>query len=280
MLLNGLFKNPIVAGYLSPLAQKAEYDYDPTRGYIIRWHYEGVSQEDMLSLQQQYVQNGIACTIVFEKGRAYLECVDSTQVYTFDSWSLGGEDEAVDVLLNSQVAYDLNSSNIDYSTGIAALQTHIQNQDSQADAFQDTILIPMIGTLTYYLYPYIIAGLTEFKNSADNDMGYVLRHKTNISNRSTVNISDFGVGMIYSTAQLLSEVTNDGLWNNPLSVSDAYRIANIMPPALPESIAPDWIIGWFKGRSQKDPAANNRIEVVQDYTFGTFERALYSQYGG
>lgn len=284
MLLPGLFINPIVNGTPLPLPQNAIYDFDPVRGYIVRQEYDGVSQEAMLSLQQQYVLNGIACRLTFAQGRAKLEIDDSTQEYTLDSWGLGGEDEAVDVLLHPQVAADLATAGITYSTGIAALQTHLQNQDNQATAFgqpgSGSTLAPLIGSLTYYLYPYILAGLTSFKSSAVSDTGYVLRHKTNVSNRYTDNIADYGVGQIYTTAQLLSEVTDSGLWAVPLPIRLAYKVSMLMPPNLPSDIAGDWLIGWFKGRSTEDTAANNRVDIETSYTYGQFERALYSQYDG
>ena len=64
----------------------------------------------------------------------------------------------------------------------------------------------------------------------------------------------------------MSEVTDGALWNNPCPANFVYLIQNLVPPTP----KPNWIIGWFKSRSERNTEANNRIGIVTDYTFGQF----------
>jgi hypothetical protein len=85
-------------------------------------------------------------------------------------------------------------------------------------------------------------------------------------------VADFNVGLIYTTAQLLSEISNAAIWNNPCPEFLQYKIANVTPPPYQAG----WTIGWFKDRSVVDPAANNRVDVAYEYTFGQWILSLYN----
>lgn len=263
------------------MLQKYEQSYDPQRGWLYREHWEGVSIEFMVNLQLQFVQSGIACRLAYELGKGVLETDDSTQEYTLDTWQLEGNSLEVNWLLNPYVQAVFNSlypktiggQLITVAVATANLLTHIENGDSQTTTFADPTLAPFSGSQVYFLYPFVQSGLTSYQNDADGE-GYILRHGTNVSNRYTVNIADFGVGQIYSTSQLLSEASNSGLWINPLSERLQYKIANVPVPTFRDN----WMVGWKKSRSTENYAANNRDDIVTNYTYGQWSLALYQPY--
>ena len=267
--------NQIKVGTLIPQTEYSDYEYDPSRGLVVRAGFDGSSTRLAYLTYQAYVNQGIACRLRYEHGRATLNIVDSTQSFELDAWELRSNDETLSPLLSPNIVADLTSIEGDYDASVAALNEHLQNGDSAEVAFTDPDLVDGYGGPTYQLYPYIQAGLTGYRNASDAE-GYVLRHATNISSQSTDNIADFGTGSIYSTAQLLTEVQNSELWTNPLDERRVYKIMNFVQPKA----RPGWMIGWFKDRSTETNDANNRVGIVTEYTFGQFEMNIYSSYNG
>jgi hypothetical protein len=274
MQLPGLFQNPPAVGYEFPLAQSVEFDYDPSRGYVTNIDFDSVSQEAMLALQQKYVNSGIACRLKYAEGRAKLTINDSTQEYTLDSWEIGGKDEELSPLLSPIIYAELLSTGNPVAC-IDAIRAGLDQDTDTASLFAAAPFATFDVPNTEALYPLMKQGLTGYENSTDGE-GYVLQHRTNVSNRYQVNVADFGTGSIYSTAQLLSEVTDSGLWIFPLPGRLQFKIANLVQPPAREG----WIVGWFKGRSEEHTAANNRVDIVTEYIFGQFATCLYSFYNG
>jgi hypothetical protein len=272
-------------GSILPQSQRTEHDFDPQRGYITRQHFEGISRTEMLALQQQYVANGIACRLIYPNTGdiAQLEVEDSTQAIPIDDWGLDPNDENLSVLLGCpastaalEAVFGVNTA--DFRNACAAIAQGISEDASPEQAF----LVPPLNTLaangTYgprmkRIYTLYQSGTTEFKNDGDGS-GYVLRHTTNAPNRWTANIADFGVGCIYTTAQLLSEAQNGTLWNYPLPARLAYKILNLRQPASRSN----YQVGWFKCRSREGAVANNRVQITQNYIFGQWSTDLYDPY--
>jgi hypothetical protein len=261
-----------------PQPQWQENDYDPTRGVIYKSEWESSNSEYAYQQWQAYVQNGIACRIRFELGRAHLTVDDSTQLFVLDSWSLGSNDEQVSVFLNPIIYADLeNNTDGGYPAAIASLKTSLENNEDQDQAFSKDIFNDYFDgpQNMWFLYPELQGGLTSYRNAVTGE-GYVLRHRTNVSNQWLENIADFGTGTIYSLAQLLTEVSSTALWNNPCPARLQYKMANfISPPVLG-----GWQIGYFKDRSTEETAANNRIDITTEYTYGQWIDSLYSLYNG
>lgn len=286
-----------VVGTVYPILQRIERDFDPTRGFIIRYHYEGTSQDLIQALQNDYVNAGIACRMTFELGKGILEVNDSTQEYTLDFWEMPNNDEVLDPFLNPNIVAEINTTANPDAT-IAAIRDGLaSNTPSFVAASGDTPASGIFAQLpcsaiqaglpnpsgiptgtfgyTQRTYYNVLLGLTGYKDAADG-LGYVLRHSTNVSNRYQTNIADFGTGQIYSVGQLLSEISNSGLWINPCPEPFQYLIANIIPPFF----RPGWQIGWFKDRSTRSTAANNRINITTEYVYGQFDSDLYNPYLG
>ncbi len=239
----------------------------------------------MQNLMQDYVNAGISCRIRYELGKGVLEVNDSTQEWTLDTWQLDGESAAISWLSNPFILEVINffyptmvaGNLVSVTDAMQALSENFNEGTSQSDAFKaGSKLSPLAGTAVYDFYPYAANGdNTTYENDADGT-GYVLRHGTNVSNQYQSNIADFGTGQIYTTAQLLSEVSNSGLWINPLSERLQYKIAHLVsPPPLNF-----FTIGWKKSRSNENYSANNRNEIVTLYKYGQWADALYDPFGG
>lgn len=263
-------------GNLLGSVQWNEYDFDPIRGVIYRYEIEAALAQNAFVIWQDLVNQGVAAKVKFANGKAILTAEDSTQTYALDSWSMGSSDEQLSVWKNPIILADLNANVIGgANVAIPLLQTALENNEDADSAFQigaesgPFVNYPDSGA-TIFLYPEIQQGVTEFRN-AQSGLGYILRHKTNFPNTTQDNVADFNIGRIYTTAQLLSEVGNNGLWNNPCPEYLQYKIANIIPPP----VDPTQIIGWFKDRCNVDPAANNRVDVITEYTFVQASLSLY-----
>lgn len=286
-----------IVGSPYPILQRTERDFDPTRGFIIREHWEGTSQTLMEALQNDYVNAGIACKIIYELGKGVLQVNDSTQEYTLDYWEMPNNDEVLDPFLNPNIVAEINTTANPDAT-IAAIRDGLASNEPSFIAATDSAPasglfsklpcsairaglpngtgIPS-GTFGYTQRTYynVLLGLTGYKDAADG-LGYVLRHSTNVSNKYQTNIADFGTGQIYSVPQLLSEISDNGLWINPCPEPFQYLIAHILPPIS----RPGWQIGWFKDRSTRSTAANNRINITTEYVYGQFDSDLYNPYQG
>jgi hypothetical protein len=90
---------------------------------------------------------------------------------------------------------------------------------------------------------------------------YVLRHTTNVSAAYSTNVSDQNVEQIYTTQQLLAEVTNPLYWVISLPPRLVYKIQNI--PAPPAQAGYLW--SWRKLPSSESSTAGGRIEIVTEY---------------
>lgn len=104
---------------------------------------------------------------------------------------------------------------------------------------------------------------------------YVLRHNTNVSESSGYNVSDDNVLAIYTTAQLLAEVTDGGLWLRPLPNRLEAKINSIyaMPMPAPDD---DWyLLGWLKKPSTETAGASNRVDITTDYVLYNWSLLRY-----
>ena len=256
-------------------SQWSEYEYDPVRGEIVHAESESVGYVSAQLAYQALKNQGIACKLRLERGKGTVSLLDSTLANSLDDWQMKPNDELIDPLLNPLMVQNINlwlavyngDNDTDFNLFdiVAAVRSNLADDTSAEDAFSGQPLVAVSDSALYEMYSDLQAGLQGFRNDGNGE-GYVLHHSTNISNKSQTNIADFGTGAIYTTAQLLSEVTDGALWNNPCPANFVYLIQNLVPPTP----KPNWIIGWFKSRSERNTEANNRIGIVTDYTLGQF----------
>lgn len=253
-------------GSFIPALQSVTYEFDPTRGWLYRSTEKCFIKENLAAKQNLYASLGIASSLTSSHGVSTLEAVDATQQFTLDDWQIDGESQRNDLLSHPDLLairnFYLPSPDI-----ISTMRTGLNNETSFEDLANNntdgiaTILTGDELALVSEFYNLYLAGTTEFENDADGT-GYVLRHSTNVSNRWTQNIADDNVGQIYSTAELITEVTNAALWINTLPPRLVYKISNI--PVPDPQLGYFW--GWKKSRSRELTAANNRVNIITYYT--------------
>ncbi len=258
----------IVKGTFLPQAQNISWEFDPQTGYLILSDYKGSNQQLMLNLQQDFVRAGIACKLTYHQGdTATLEVHDSTQQYTIDVWQIVGNEERRDLFIHPNARALLTDPDM-----IASIRQHLENNDKSSDAFPDDpsdILFPVRGTLIESYYEMYQGGQTEYQHAQ-----YVLRHTTNVANRWPRNIADIGVDNIYTTAELLSETQNSGLWVFPLPYPMAFEIANILPAPAVDG----YLWGWLKTAPTKTTAANNRMDITTEYILEQWPTSVYAPF--
>lgn len=270
--------NVTYRGSFRAAIQSETNDFDPVRGYIYRAIFRGINQDQMLAIQSDYVQSGVACSLTGSHGVYTLEVVDSTREYTLDDWQLDGNEERLD-LFSHPTLLAIFGGNFDSPTANASYEILRQavEDNSKVSAvysqFQAAGYSDSDSATIARFYGLYIRGTTEFENDTDGS-GYVLKHQTNVSNRWQVNISDFNVGKIYTTAELLSEVQSTALWIKPIEPRLAYKIAHFPAP----NPQPNFAWGWKKSRSTESTAANNRVAIQQFYTLALWSTDLYQTF--
>jgi hypothetical protein len=269
---------PEINGSLLPFLQSETDRFDPARGFIYTAIFRGLSDKQIQDLQSDYVRGGVACSVTTSHGVSVLEVEDSTQQYTLDTWQLDGNEERIDGFSHPTL---ISIFGTDTGVGggadnFASLRTDLENQVRPSDLIQtlvsDGFSEESASTVARF-YSLNQRGSPEFENDAFGG-GYVLKHITNAPNRWNSNIADFGVGMIYSTAQLLSEIRDSGLWILPCPARLVYKIAHIPAPA-PQA---NYFWGWRKSRSSESNSANNRIDIMQRYTLELWSLDYYQSY--
>ena len=257
-------------GSLIPFLQNETYDFDPSRGYIYHADFKGISRAQMTALQQDYVNAGIACRLAYRQGgMSTLDIEDATQSYTIDVWEIESNGLTVDIFSHPNA---LSNATPDQ---IAAIRAYLEQQSTPDVAFADNgagagskgvDLTPLAGGVIQRFYSLNQRGSTDYRRSH-----YILKHTTNAPARWTQNVSDNGVDAIYTPAQLLSEVSNAGLWIFPIPDRLYYKINNIPIPAPQANY--QW--GWLKSGSTETTAANNRVNIVTQYELEQWSTDLY-----
>lgn len=250
----------IVKGSLRPFLRRTTYDYDPTRGYLVREEFEGASQALMLVYQRDCVRAGIACRLVFERDMATLELEDSTQQYTLDNWQILANEESRDGLSHPTVL------SLATDEQIALIRGHLEANDSPDTAFADPDLAGLAGGPVQRFYALQQRGSENYRRSH-----YVIRHTTNAPNRWAVNVADVNVGMIYTPAQLFTEVQDPFLWIYPMPARLVFKLASIPAPTFQAN----YLWGWLKGAATETTAANNRIDIVTEYVLEQWSTDYY-----
>lgn len=265
---NNLFfaQETIKRGSPFPQGQEIIIDYDPSRGFIYRTRYDGISQTQLAALQQSIIANGVACRLRFFKDVGTLDVDDSTSEYTIDSWEIVGNEESKDGLSHPSIiaiidAYQAGAGAANGTAGdvFAAIRAALDDNENTTDTFTNgsPLLAPYAGTLVEFAYTLQQRGSGAFRYGQ-----YVLRHRTNVSNRWLANVADVGIDQVYTTAQLLTEVTDSGLWIFPLPPRLQFKLAAI-PAPVPQT---NYLWGWLKAASTETTAANNRVDIATDYT--------------
>ena len=269
--------NPIFRGDNTPQEQWSEREFDPQRGYIYYYDFHGLSQAQMITLQNNYSALGISSKIRLEKDTATLSVTDPTQTYVVDTWQVLSNDVTNDGLSNPLLLTYATLSLID------CIRQHISEHDPITAFHADAAYVnwnntthptPSIIQIVDGFYSLQQRGSTEYRVAQ-----YVLRHTTNAPNNWGLNVADIGPNTIYTPAQLYSEVANPALWAFPLPQRLITKIAYI--PDQSVVFADGTVIylwGWLKSPSTEHTSANNRVDIVTEYQLDLWATNYYEPY--
>lgn len=258
-----------------PQGQRSTIDYDPSRGFHYSNSYKGISQQQLIALQQNIIQQGIACRLELYEDIGELHTDDSTSEYTIDSWEIAGSDLNDDGL--SHPTLQTLADNNDAGDNLfPALRASLENNDSTDDVFAYLITDPYNYSEDDARTIVRFYGLQQKGSTAFEVAQYSLIHKTNVSNRWAQNVSDVGVKQIYTPAQLLTEVTDPALWIYPLPPRLQFKLGAIPVPD-PQS---HYLWGWLKSTSTESNVANNRVDISTNYVLSLWSTDYYTPFNG
>lgn len=268
-----------IRGTLQPQLQSETWGFDPTRGVTYRCEYKGASQALMRTLAQNYVAQGIGVTLTYNQGdTATLEIDNSTPggggdgiSDTIDTWQIVGNDMSYDLLMHPALINALAAVTpaIVVDDVIAAMRSNLHADTKETNAFSSGGDLYGAPEIVRRFYRLAIRGSDEYRRAQ-----YVLRHTTNAPNRYAVNVADFGIEQIYTTAELLTECQDSALWAYPMPGRLAYKINAIVAPEPRDN----YLWGWLKSPSTETTAANNRIDIVTEYTLELWSTDVYAPF--
>jgi hypothetical protein len=263
---------PKINGTLEPVRQPAEVKFDPTSGTTVRQPWESAG-DNLNSMAQSLFGSRIAYEFTRSptKSRLVAEASGGIAGYpdvVVDTWQVLANEIQKDVR-ESQLGLAIEN----YDAAHAGAGTTIGYVKRDVDLFNQGkgpgSPAPDAGIITQaaQLFRLLIKGTTHFATGQ-----YVLKHTTSVSNQFGGNISDFNIECIYSTAQLITEISNPNLWIFPCPGRLQTKILNIVaPPAHSE-----YLWGWRKLPSTETTAAGYRIEISTEYWLEQWSTVLYN----
>lgn len=265
----------VLRGTNEPQVQNEGYNYDPSRGWIHNLDFYGQGATEIANLQTYYAAMGMAAQLVYlQGGNARLDVSDAT-ISTIngisgltDVWQIVGNEESRDGLSHPALILALGST---ASNVIAAMRKALAEDITTTDAFATGG--PLHGVANsatvQRFYELQTRGLTEYRHGQ-----YVLRHTTNAPNRWGQNVADYGIDCIYTTAELLSECEDGGLWTYPIPGRLAFKIGNIVSPVYQSG----YLFGWLKGASTETTEVNNRVSITTEFILEQWSTDYYIPY--
>lgn len=268
-----------IRGTLDALLQDESWVYDPSRGVGYRATYRGAGRTQMRDLAQAYVNAGISCVLTYNQGdTATLEIDNTTNsgsgtgdglASTVDTWQIVGNDLSMDALQHPALINALTAGGFSVGDVIADMRAYLNDSTKESTAFGVSGNLYGAPDIVRRFYRLCLKGSDEYRRAQ-----YVLRHTTNAPNRYSVNVADFGIEQIYSTAELLTECQDSALWYYPMPGRLAYKISAIPVP----SAQTNYLWGWLKSPSTEITAANNRIEITTEFTLEQWSTDFYTPY--
>lgn len=255
-----------------PVAQPDRITWDPTRGLVRYQVYDGCDLDDIEALAttaRAYGQpysirsTGTKHTIEIEKlessggGTGY-------EAMAIDRWEMPGNELEKSIWEHNKL---LGTS----SRALNAAKRYVEQNKTYAELAADEATL--WATLSAYDKAAIQATYALAERQQDHfPVGqYVLRHVTNVGAAYQANVSDNNVEKLYTTAQLLGEVTNPVLWVYPLPPRLKWKIEHLAAPTY--QIGFLW--SWRKLPSTESTAANGRIEISTEYWLEQWSTWLY-----
>lgn len=232
-----------------PLQQNYTEHYDPENGWTREWEWEGHEPLFVQQYAAQYQAAGCATNLSIKYGIGRLQVNDTTGAVTIDRWEVGAEQVSKSSLLNP-----LNITAV--SNADLIIIAKAQDGELDYDTARAALTAGSGGDAARRLIDRMKLGSVDFES--DN---YVLRHTTNVGNRYETNISDVNKGLIYTPAQLFTEVQDSDLWIFPLPGRLVFKLQAITAPP----VRSNYLWGWLKSASTEQSAAGQRVNIATLY---------------
>jgi hypothetical protein len=271
---------PIVTGSLQKLLVSRTTKYDPTNGKSVVTEWVGtndtarghagdaligyaLSLEKSAGVSYELKQKGAKTTLIETASDA---ASTGREGATTDRWDVLTNENMQDVkefhtwtnLLPKTRALILKEVD-KYHKG----KTPANPADLEFVATEPT---PEGKALATSFFDVLVRGVTHFPV-----YNFVLRHTTNASADDTRNVADVGVGTVYPTASLLTEISDSSLWTYPCPPRLREKIGNLTFP-----FSAGFTNGWLKKPSQESSTANNRIDISTEYVFAQWANVFYA----
>jgi hypothetical protein len=256
---------PRVNGSLLPVRTRIQRSYDPNKGMVIRQEFESAG-DNLGGIANQCIENGISFdeTSSGRRSRISFESSGNTgggRDINTDTWQLMANELSDDVINHPRARAlpavpDTNS---------------LKNVLAQVKKFQENGTVATLTGDALLLYDLLTHGKDKYPVGQ-----YVLMHTTNVAGSYAANISDLNVESTYSTAALVTEISDTSLWSNPCPARLIYKIQNIEAQIESDTYT---LWGWRKLPSKEIMTANNRIEISTEYWLGAWSRLCFAQYG-
>ena len=256
-----------INGTLAPIPKAPEISWDPSRGQIISQRWESAG-DGLAATAARYAGARIQYSWTKSRHRSVLVANASGSQLGLaevicDTWQLLANEIQKDVkefpgFVAMEAAYPDTTRRV------------LRDANTFRDGYDYNLNMPAPVAGAYpealYLFQLLTRGTTHYALGQ-----YVLRHSTNVSNAYAANIADSNVERCYTTAQLLAEVQDTGLWTFPLPGRLAYKLQNI-PAPTPQT---NYQWGWRKLPSPEVTTANNRMEITTEYWLEQWHSYLY-----
>ncbi len=199
--------------------------------------------------------------------------------YVFDQWEIETNESSESVFGDPLVQSSISSN--DRAVIARAIADGTPLSDGAEACTKDGVGLNWPTPVTTFTTPTAgnsIQLYNEMLKTQDSwgPFTYVLRHTSNTNAQSTYNVSDNNVNCIYTTAQLISEVTNSLLWTYPLPNRLNAKINNIPVQSADPNEAAYYLWGWKKSASREQINAQFRVDIVTEYILALWSTIRYA----
>ncbi len=253
---------PIIKGTLKPILIGKRQSYDPSRGLQITQDYESAG-DNLNGLATQCVADGAPFDHSPNTRRSRISFTSSSgggvADQTSDTWQVQANEIQKDLKEHAAVLAMPTSGAGSLAETLQFVENFNAGSPPAAGYFTGTDTQSL-------LFQLLIHGVTSYPLGQ-----YVLRHTTNVSSAYGENVADQNVEFVYSTASLVSEITNASYWTKPCPGRLVAKIQAIEVQASGVGIF--W--GWRKLPSTETTAANNRIDISTEYWLAGWSTLIY-----
>jgi hypothetical protein len=247
---------PIVTGTLSPVRQPDRIEFDPKTGRQTWAVYTSADTSAISTARETYEANGQKCRSYGDGALFTVEVLlnpdDAVTDALQDSWAI----------ISNELQRGDRQSPAWFS--LAAEGTNSRAQINEADELKLKPSESLTSGLALQLYRRIYYGNDSYSISQ-----YVLRHTTIASPVYDDNVSDANVESLYTTAQLLDEIQDAGLWKNPCPGRLVAKIESIpVPSDSTADDASDYLWSWRKLPSNEEQQPDGNIAITTEYWLG------------